>query len=291
VFALAVLGSAGAFGYRAVFGHAGSRSAPPVIRASSEPTKIAPPPSANNDPSVNKLSYDRFGDRGQNEQVVPREEKPVDMRDIVRASAPPNVVATASPTPTGSNPPSVLTEPKRVRTVPIRPSQQQEAAQQPQSISQATVRPTVVAAAPANAPLDVSPPAARAVAPQQPVRAAPSSANAPMSLNPDGAQASLTPPSRPAAPARAASVSGGGGYLVQVSSQRSEAEAQTSYRSIKSKYASVIGSQPSLIRRADLGDKGTYYRAMVGPFGTREQAIQVCTSLKAAGGACVVQGN
>jgi hypothetical protein len=46
-----------------------------------------------------------------------------------------------------------------------------------------------------------------------------------------------------------------------------------------------------MIKRADLGDKGTYYRAMVGPFSTREQAIQLCGSLKAAGGDCVVQSN
>ena len=37
------------------------------------------------------------------------------------------------------------------------------------------------------------------------------------------------------------------------------------------------------------GEKGTYYRAMVGPFSTREQAVQLCGSLKAAGGDCVVQ--
>ena len=42
---------------------------------------------------------------------------------------------------------------------------------------------------------------------------------------------------------------------------------------------------------AELAGKGTYYRAMVGPFGTRDQAVQLCSSLKAAGGDCVVQAN
>ena len=37
--------------------------------------------------------------------------------------------------------------------------------------------------------------------------------------------------------------------------------------------------------------KGTYYRAMVGPFSSRDQALQLCSSLKAAGGDCVVQSN
>jgi hypothetical protein len=84
---------------------------------------------------------------------------------------------------------------------------------------------------------------------------------------------------------------GNGGYHVQVSSQRSESDAQNSYRSIQSKYSSVLGDRQPVIRRADLGPKGTYYRAMVGPFSSREQAVQLCGSLKAAGGDCVVQSN
>jgi hypothetical protein len=78
---------------------------------------------------------------------------------------------------------------------------------------------------------------------------------------------------------------------VQVSSQRSEADAQSSFRSIQAKYSDVLGGQSHVVRRADLGSRGVYYRALVGPFGTREQAIKLCSSLKAAGGDCVVQSN
>ena len=46
-----------------------------------------------------------------------------------------------------------------------------------------------------------------------------------------------------------------------------------------------------LIKRADLGEKGVYYRAMVGPFGSPDEASQFCGSLKSAGGQCVVQRN
>ncbi|WP_204279119.1 SPOR domain-containing protein [Klebsiella aerogenes] len=53
----------------------------------------------------------------------------------------------------------------------------------------------------------------------------------------------------------------------------------------------MLGSQQHVIRRVELGEKGTYYRAMVGPFATREQAVQLCSSLKSAGGDCVVQSN
>ena len=60
---------------------------------------------------------------------------------------------------------------------------------------------------------------------------------------------------------------------------------------MQGKYSSVLGGQSHTIRRVELGDKGTYYRAMVGPFATREQAVQLCSSLKSAGGDCVVQSN
>ena len=88
-----------------------------------------------------------------------------------------------------------------------------------------------------------------------------------------------------------AAASANGHFLVQVSSQRSETDAQSSYRSIQAKYGSVLGDRQPVIRKADLGAKGTYYRAMVGPFASRADAIQLCGSLKAAGGDCVVQGN
>ena len=86
-------------------------------------------------------------------------------------------------------------------------------------------------------------------------------------------------------------VSSGGSFVVQVSSQRSEADAQASYRALQGKFPSVLGSRAPLIKRADLGDKGVYYRAMVGPFGSSEEAAQVCGNLKTAGGQCVVQKN
>jgi cell division protein FtsN len=90
---------------------------------------------------------------------------------------------------------------------------------------------------------------------------------------------------------QAAPVASSGGYVVQVSSQRSEGDAQASFRALQTKFPSVLGSRAPLIKKADLGDKGTYYRAMVGPFGSQEEASQVCGNLKSAGGQCVVQRN
>ena len=84
---------------------------------------------------------------------------------------------------------------------------------------------------------------------------------------------------------------GSGSYLVQLSSQRSEAEAQSSFRALQAKFPDQLGSRSPIIRRADLGDKGVFYRALVGPFTTSEEASRFCGNYKAAGGNCIVPKN
>jgi hypothetical protein len=73
---------------------------------------------------------------------------------------------------------------------------------------------------------------------------------------------------------------------VQLSSQKSEGEAQSSFRSLVAKFPNELGGRQPIIRRADLGSKGVVYRAMVGPFASSQEASQFCTSYKAAGGQC-----
>jgi hypothetical protein len=76
-----------------------------------------------------------------------------------------------------------------------------------------------------------------------------------------------------------------------VTSQRSEAEAQAAFKSLRAKFPKELGNHEPVIRRADLGTKGTYYRALVGPFASMEEAAGICSNLKAAGGTCLVQRN
>ncbi len=57
------------------------------------------------------------------------------------------------------------------------------------------------------------------------------------------------------------------------------------------KFPTQLGGREPIIRRADLGAKGVYYRALVGPFASADQAAGMCSSLKAAGGSCIVQRN
>jgi cell division septation protein DedD len=82
-----------------------------------------------------------------------------------------------------------------------------------------------------------------------------------------------------------------GGYVVQVSAERSDAKAQSSFKTLQSRYPHVLGDRSPLIRRVELGKKGIFYRAQVGPFETVEQAKQLCARLQSAGGRCRVQKN
>jgi cell division septation protein DedD len=89
----------------------------------------------------------------------------------------------------------------------------------------------------------------------------------------------------------AAEVSSSGAYAVQVASERSAAEAQASFRALRAKFPNQLGGREPIVRRADLGAKGVYYRLMIGPFASMEKAAGMCGTLKAAGCNCLVQRN
>jgi hypothetical protein len=204
------------------------------------------------------------------------------------AAAPPAPAAAPMPAPA---PPQVSSEPKKIHTVTIRADQSGNADAAP-----ASTAPVAPAAARSQTHAVVVP---RTGPP-------PSGPNAPMSIVP-GSQAGAPAPQRtrmaapPAsAPMAVASTgaipaagpsSSGGGYAVQVTSQRSEGDAQTAFRSLQAKYPNQLGGRAPIIRRADLGEKGTFYRALVGPFASAEEAAGLCSGLKAAGGNCIVQRN
>ena len=64
----------------------------------------------------------------------------------------------------------------------------------------------------------------------------------------------------------------GGGYAVQVTSERSESGAQAAFRALQAKYPIQLSGRHPIIRRTDLGAAGTYYRALVGPLRSAEEA-------------------
>jgi hypothetical protein len=97
-----------------------------------------------------------------------------------------------------------------------------------------------------------------------------------------GARASAAPPKKE-------DIGPTGGYLVQVSSQRS-ADAMAAYKVLQGRFLPALGSRAPIILRANT-TSGVFYRAAVGPFATSDEAARFCANLKSAGGQCVVQRN
>jgi hypothetical protein len=265
---------------------------PPVIRADNSPTKVVPAGVGGVPGEASPKINERLGD-GSQERLVRREEDPVVLRDPPRglnANPGMQLAGVGAPAPAASAPLPAAAPPagaagaggaaeeppppKRVRTVSIRVDQGAPGAAAPPSRSAPATR--VAAAAPALPPAGAAP---LALTPQA-VGAAQATA----------ATAALEPPQSAAARARASQSAESTGFVVQLSAQKSESEAQAAFRSLQTRYAVLNGRSP-LIRRKDRGDRGVVYAALVGPFGTRDEAIQLCESLKMAGGDCFVQKN
>ena len=115
VLALAVVGTAGAFGYRAVFSNAGAVLTPPTIRADAGPNKVVPTSQAGD--ASGKLIYDRVGEKGQPERMVSREEQPADIKTaapaprVVLSSGMPNPIAPVPNTPVPPSAPAFAAPP------------------------------------------------------------------------------------------------------------------------------------------------------------------------------------
>lgn len=78
-----------------------------------------------------------------------------------------------------------------------------------------------------------------------------------------------------------------GAWSMQIASQPSEAAAQSSYQDLLRRYGSVLNGHQANIVKAEIAGKGTYWRVRV-PAATRNDAIKLCESYKAAGGNCFV---
>jgi len=197
----AMLGTAGAYAYRSYHNQPAAVGPAPVIAAdNSTPTKIVPAPAG--DSQLGKVIQDRVADAGR-EQIVSKQEEPVAEKDL-GTQAVPRVVLPAPVAPAPAIPqraPVAATslapaaagalpagEPRKVRTVIVRPDGTEVPA----------------------------PSASRGV---PPLAKAP--AGGPLSLDPQAREPAAAPSAKPrvaAAPAPAA----GGGFLVQLSSQKTE---------------------------------------------------------------------
>ena len=352
------VGAAAGYLYTQGGGSSANEDPLPIIRADSDPVKIAPDdPGGANIPNQERLVYNRVsGETAEPEpNIVSREEEILGppngaakeggrfsadgAGDEISTGTTPNASNGSAAEPgslaplASSSPPAngIAPVPRRVKTVVVRPDG-----------SIVSIEPQDIAAAPsatpaqkavAGVPTPPSRPApvpvpvrlaasgndtnATPVPPVQPTRPTQPSSNAPLALNPQAEQQQAeelpaservaraaspeqpvqtqtwftavpgTPPA-PAAAAPAASTTPSAGtgtaqYVVQLAARRNEEQANEAYNSLKAQYAGLLGSYQPLIQRADLGERGVYYRVRVGPMATADAARDVCEQLKAAG--------
>ena len=328
VLGLAVVGTAGAFAYRTMFGGSLLPALPPIIKANTSPNKVMP---NSGDTQATNSGQGGGATASAGENVVSREEEPINIEppkpapriistipvnnNNQSAALPPSVVASVTPMP-GSTAPAtapgsapsanpdwpaspVIAEPVSADPAQSSPPANASAAPsgpppQPKKIQRSPsvpIRPAV-RTLPTVAPRPAVRPRARRTATPRwrlfRVEASAATATQPRSRR---SPPSTTVASTTAASTGASETASAVGYAVQVSSQHSETEAQSSFQALRAKYPELLGKREPIIRRADLGAKGIYYRALVGPFASAEQAASMCSSLKAAGGNCIVQKN
>lgn len=102
--------------------------------------------------------------------------------------------------------------------------------------------------------------------------------------------AAVTPAPAAPAPAAAATPATNVGAWVQLSSQRSEADAQADIPSLQSRYGSLFNGATPEVSQVDLGERGIYFRVRL-PQPSFDQANSVCTAIQGQGGDCFVLNN
>jgi hypothetical protein len=122
-------------------------------------------------------------------------------------------------------------------------------------------------------------PVLAAVAPQPPAADQPAKRMDSAAAAPALTQA----PAEPTAPAP-------GGYYAQVKSDQSRKAAEAELAVVVEKYKAVLGDLPLMTRSADLKDRGTWFRVLIGPVKSHDDADNLCKRLKGAGlQDCIVQ--
>ena len=277
-------------------------------------------------PSSSKPIYDRLGttDDSNNEKIVSREEQPGDNLQAPNADSAAVPAAPASPPQASSTTPPMilpnrsaqetgtLNTPRQVptTTIRVRPDGTMEnipsSADTTSAARLAAKTPTAPPAAQAGVPAVTTPTAirqtSRSETNEERAESPPSAAAAEDVATP--AVRTPTPPKPVTKPQaqrlRMANVtsttpstvpSSGAGFVVQVSSQKSQDSARASFSSLQRRFPQVLtGYQPS-IKAVTLSGQGTYYRVRVGPLASHDKASVLCGRLKAAGGDCIVARN
>lgn len=162
-----------------------------------------------------------------------------------------------------------------------------------------SLAPEVRAVAPAPAPVPApvqAPPQPAAPPPVMTMPAAPSSsapsaptftAPAPTQGQPPVPATAATAPKAPPVPAKPAAT---GTYSVQLAALRDEVSVRKQWDGLQAKYPALLGSLSMGIERADLGNKGVFYRLRATGLPSEEAARTLCSELAKQKVGCLFVG-
>lgn len=133
--------------------------------------------------------------------------------------------------------------------------------------------------------------------PSQAPPSAPAAANEPAKMPPQPAthapathakvRVANAPANAPSTTQRDKPVSGNG-FQLQLLSSRSADEARGAWVRLRDKNGDLLAPFSPSVARADLGDRGTFYRLRAGPVASELKARSICDSLSARGVSCLV---
>jgi cell division septation protein DedD len=264
---IVMIGCAGAIYFAYSKGkQAGSNpnGAVPLIRADQDPTKKKPEDAGGLTPDQDKLVYNpNDPNGGKVERLLPPPEQPLPR---------------PAPAPAGQPQVSVA-EPLQEQT--IAPAATPKAAP-PTAAAGIAVN---AASQQANATgLMSAPPGAKAVPGVEIPPLPPAQSVAPTT---PGKPVPLAPAKT--APKPAPQVAATGGPLrIQIAATKDEASARAEFARLQKAHADLLGSLSANVVKADLGDKGTFYRVQAGPIADKAQAEKLCSQLKPLGIGCIV---
>lgn len=89
---------------------------------------------------------------------------------------------------------------------------------------------------------------------------------------------------KPATPKPAAS----GAFQVQVGALKSQAEAENTWKTLVAKHGPLLSGKSHTVVKADLGEKGTFYRLRVTGLASKNDASKLCSGLQGRGASCML---
>lgn len=253
--AVAVFAFAGSVWYAYMRGaqDATGDTPPPLIKADPRPTKIRPDdPGGMQVPNRDKLVYERLTTDQPDkrvERLLPPAEAPVE-KPVAKLGQ----EAAGAPIAVGTTevvPPKVTAPPK------------------PPPSRDTTLK---LSLDPATG--DVKPPADEAAS---------SDAGPAATASAPAADVSASPPKPKAVPSKPKT-----GYGVQLAALKDRAGVPNEWQRLQAAFGSILGKLDSHVERADLGERGVFYRLIAGRFADEARARKACEELQALEQDCLV---